>query len=290
MTARLLAPETGDVLSAHRETAKDESGLINAVDRLSKDIREKVGESLKSIRSERNLAAVTTNSLEALQKYSQAVRLEEFQGQSTQAIRLLEEATALDSTFAMAYRKLAVILGNYGLDESRRLDALTRAYEFREKLTPRERYLTAASYHSFFNETDQAISAYQQMLDLDSLDTYALGNLSVLYSKMGDSVRGLEYAKRDLEADQSINAYMNIVGSLIDLGRRAEAESTYAVMLKAYSGSPNVAFVGTFMAAAWKDYATAEARAEALAAGARGNPVIASMAAFWATCPPSRGR
>jgi TolB-like protein len=66
LSARVLSAATGETLIPLRETAADASELIAAVDRLSKALRGKVGESLRSIRAAQPLERVTTASLSAL--------------------------------------------------------------------------------------------------------------------------------------------------------------------------------------------------------------------------------
>ena len=90
---------------------------------------------------------MTTGSLEALRKYSEALRLEE-EDRAEEAIPLLEEAVALDSGFAMAWRKLAVILGNTEAPQSRQVAAATAAYRHRDRLPSLERDLTAGYYYA----------------------------------------------------------------------------------------------------------------------------------------------
>ena len=68
LAAELVAPADGAVLVALRENARDDGAIIDAVDRLSRRLRERIGESLKTIRSSEPLEQVTTTSLEALRK------------------------------------------------------------------------------------------------------------------------------------------------------------------------------------------------------------------------------
>ena len=98
-----------------------------------------------SIRAEAPLAQVTTSSLEALRTYTRGARAADG-GNNTEAIRLLRQAVALDSGFAMAWRKLGVALGNAGEDREGSLAALTRAVELKDRLPPREAALAAAYY------------------------------------------------------------------------------------------------------------------------------------------------
>jgi tetratricopeptide (TPR) repeat protein/predicted RNase H-related nuclease YkuK (DUF458 family) len=259
LSVRLIAAEGGEALTAHRETAKDDSELIDAVDQLSYKLREKIGESLKTIRSEKALAQVTTGSFEALQKYSAAIQAEEYDQDSMRAIELLKEATALDSTFAMAWRKLGVVLNNNGLDEALALDAVTRAFELRDNLTPREHYLAAAYYHSMFDDHEKSIRAYENMLALDPDDTYALNNLSAGYMSLQNHERALEYARRAHEVEESPNHYQNQITALIGLARFEEAESVYQDYL-GYSSGPQTVLSGAWSAFAQRDYDLVDAR------------------------------
>src|SRR5205814_6098392 len=95
LSAGLVSAADGAVLVALRENARDDGAIIDAVDRLSGKLRERIGESLKTIRASEPLEQVTTGSLEALRKYTEGVSAEGG-GDVESAISLLTEATALD--------------------------------------------------------------------------------------------------------------------------------------------------------------------------------------------------
>src|SRR3989475_4851576 len=147
VSAELVGASDGAALVAVRENAQDDGAIIGAVDRLSHRLRERIGESLKTIRASDPLEQVTTRSLEALRKYSQGVRASDAV-EMARAVTLLEEAIALDTTFAMAYRKLAVVLSNAGGAQSRIAAAATQAFRHRDRLTPFERDLAEAYYYT----------------------------------------------------------------------------------------------------------------------------------------------
>jgi serine/threonine-protein kinase len=109
LNARLVAPASGDILAAFRETASSNDDLIDAIDRLSHQLRGKAGESLRSLQADPPLDRVTTTSLDALRKYTEGVRALDVQRDVPRAIALLQEAVRLDTSFAMAYRKLGVL-------------------------------------------------------------------------------------------------------------------------------------------------------------------------------------
>ncbi|HET8648862.1 MAG TPA: protein kinase, partial [Gemmatimonadales bacterium] len=185
LVSRILDASDGHELVALRETAPDDAGLIAAVDRLSGRVRERIGESLKTIRGGAPLDRVTTGSLEALRLYSEAVPLSDGANYAA-AIPLLRQAVAIDTGFAMAWRKLAAALGGSGTDPVATKDAATRAYRLRDRLPELERQATIAFYYTIANyDEGKAIEAYRRMLAIDSSSSLARGNLALLYDDIG---------------------------------------------------------------------------------------------------------
>jgi len=113
ISARMVAAGTGDALVVLREEAPGAEGLIAAIDRLSDKLRERIGESLRTVRADPPLERLTTTSLEALRLYAQADRVQQ-EGDVDRAIALLEEAVKHDTLFAMAYRRMGTLMTNTG--------------------------------------------------------------------------------------------------------------------------------------------------------------------------------
>jgi tetratricopeptide (TPR) repeat protein len=288
VSARLVAPESGEVLWTDGETARDSTALIDATDALSRRLRERIGESLKTIRANDPLEAATTGSLDALRKYSQAERALN-SAENDKGIALLEEAIALDTAFAMAWRKLGIALGNYGEQRAREVEALTKAYDHRDRLTDRERYLTVASYHrSVTGEYDKATAAYSALLDVYPEETTALNNLSLILSTGGDYEGAEEMARRALAVDSSTwSHYLNLLLALIGQRRVEEAVGVLEQMDRNLPGSPLKHMVSGWLAYAQGDYAAAETNfrkliedyGQTLTWQALGNEAIAALAA-----------
>jgi tetratricopeptide (TPR) repeat protein len=260
LAAELISASDGQILYAHRETAADSTEIIGAIDELSNDLRARIGESLKTIRANEPLDRVTTPSLEALRSYSQSVRAAE-QGDNERAIALLEEAVAFDTAFAMAWRKLGVVLGNINRDRARQVEALTHAYTHRERLTDRERYLTVGSYHmSVTREQERAIAAYQSLLDIYPNDTWALNNLAILYENARDFRRADQLFQRAIELDSAGGAlyYGNVITTRVALGDFGGAELTLQRFAERFPEHPTVSMSAAALASAQFDYATAE--------------------------------
>ncbi|MEK6255426.1 MAG: tetratricopeptide repeat protein, partial [Gemmatimonadales bacterium] len=196
LSARLLAAADGAELLSVRETAADESEIVPSVDRLSARFRERIGESYTSLRASPPLEQVTTGSLDALRLYTQALEADD-RGDELRAIGLLEEAVARDSAFAMAWRKLGTIMSNLGISGAEAADAQRKAFEHRDRLTLRERYLTEGTYYtSVARDIDRAILAYESLLEHDPEDAWALNNVAILYNARGDDEKALEFYQR----------------------------------------------------------------------------------------------
>ncbi|MFP5355479.1 MAG: protein kinase domain-containing protein, partial [Gemmatimonadota bacterium] len=102
VSARLVASLDGSELATFRATAEDDADLIAALGRLSHDVRQKVGESLRDIRQAQSLERVTTSSLPALRKYVEASDVISSLGDTERGQGLLREAVALMNRFKIS--------------------------------------------------------------------------------------------------------------------------------------------------------------------------------------------
>jgi len=254
VSGRLIAAESGDPLVTGRETANNASELIDAVDRLSLRFRERIGESLRTVRADPPLESVTTSSLEALRLYAQAQRLSN-QGDGRRAIALLEEAVARDTMFAMAYRSLGTFMTNPQFRRNMGLrgdSALRRAYALRDRVSEVERYLIEAIYwFRAENDLEKAATAYVALLENYPTNGTALNNLAVVYSVMGRFGERDEMYLRAIEAGTAPNfSYTNLLGSLRNRGQHERADSVLELFAERFSESPEVPLQASNLAAA----------------------------------------
>jgi len=261
LSAQLVSARDGQMLVAHRETARDSTQIIGAIDRLSKKLRERMGESLRTIRANEPLDQVTTPSLEALREYSQAVRLSE-EGEHERAIPLLEAAVEHDTAFAMAWRKLGITLGNLDRDRARQVEALTQAYNHRDRLTDRERFMTEGSYYNGVNrDSERAAAAYQALLDLYPNDTWAMNNLALIYFDDREYRRANRLFSRAIELDSASSLYyQNAIQTEVAVGDFGAAEQKYQRITEMYPNHPVSLTDGAALASARFDYDLAEER------------------------------
>ncbi len=250
---------TGDVLTAQQASAGDATELVSAVDELSMKLRERVGESLRTIRRTLPLELVSTGSLRALRLYAQATQAE-VSGDNDRAVALLEEAISEDSLFAMAHRKIATVLTNNFEQFGRARDAATRAYELRERLTELERGYTIGQYHTdVTGRREEALAAYRTLLERYPEDHRALNNSGVLYSQLGDDERAREFYQRALDLDSTWSpGFTNLAFEQKNLGEFDLASQTLDAMELRFPDNPSAEDARGTLAVAQEDYEGAE--------------------------------
>ncbi len=263
LTARLTEAESGAELLSVRESASALDDVILAVDRLSGKLRERLGESLRAVAKRPPLREATTASLEALRFFSQAWDAESV-GDDARAIRLLEQAVAVDPDFAMALRKLGVMRANERLARSEWAPPVERAFELRDRLTPEERYHVVATYHDLITrDVERQIEALENLLDLRPDDLVAMNNLSVAYRRSGDLDRSAEWIRRKYETgSRTPLTHLMLTTSAINGGRFLEAGAWVDSMDATYPDRPH--YLSVALNQARGDYEGALAALESL--------------------------
>jgi tetratricopeptide (TPR) repeat protein/tRNA A-37 threonylcarbamoyl transferase component Bud32 len=269
VSARLVSARDGEELATFRETAGGEDELITALGDLSRAVREKAGESFRTIRASSELERVTTPSLPALRKYVEGSQLADERGEVDRGIALLREAVELDTAFAMAWRKLSVLLANDRTNRAAALDAITTAYRHRDRLTEMERNLTEGYYYTRGPDPDhdRALIAYGEAIRLDTLNTSAINNSAVIYSERYEFDRARELYARVTRLPRTFGgAFSNLMREQIRLGRPiAELESTRTAWETRFPGS-NALWIGDwYLAWAKQDLPRLDSIAKAVA-------------------------
>ncbi len=270
LSAKLITAADGRVLAAVRETAEGPAELLKAIDRLSAKLRERIGESLITIRANPPLENVTTSSLGALRKYTEGTRLIDL-NRPEDAIPELEEAIALDTGFAMAYRKLAVAIGNSsgspsGSGSSREIAAATKAFALRDRLPDVERELAAAYYYGVAEgDVTKEGAAYRSLLAFDPDNDIALNNLALLMMEEGHYAEAESLATHALRIGSASQYFFQLLNAQVAQGRLDDARRTAA---RAVDATPPDAPARTdfrfLLAAAERDYPAAKRFAEQL--------------------------
>ncbi len=197
--ARGIDPGSGEELFAVR-TSAGERGLLGAVERLSREVRGRLGESAESLAESRPLPEVTTPSLEALRYYARGERTME--DDPEEGLRWLEAAIEVDPEFAMAHR-LAAAAGVNTLRFERTAHHLEQAWLHRGRLPDRERWLVEAARASEVEyDAHRAEELYRRIVGRFPDEFIAWANLgNNRTSWLFDPEGGLEAFEKALELD-----------------------------------------------------------------------------------------
>jgi tetratricopeptide (TPR) repeat protein len=215
LTARIVTADSGATLAPVRVTADDDAHLIAAVNHLSADLRERIGESLRTIRATEPLDQVTTASLPALRLYTEGARAFDA-GRFGVARGLLLRATQTDTAFAMAWRKLAAVYFNIGSSRALQVEAATQAFNHRDRLPPLERYLTEGFYYTNadLRTPQKSIDAYRQALEIAPGDPTAINNLGLVLNAVGQFAAAESLLRSGMAARPSMSIADNLVDAL----------------------------------------------------------------------------
>lgn len=269
LTGKIVEAKSGRLLAGLRENVSGTEELIGAIDRLSKELRKRIGESVASVREAEPLERATTPSVEALEYYTRAVELFG-EGERFETVkRLLEEAIALDSTFALAYRKLSAHLGNGNRDPAGRVTMARKAYRHRHGLPDRERLFIEGWYHMHVTgDYEKATAVFETLVDRYPAHRTGLFFLARFYGpdELPKAQALLERAIR-LDSLSSAGPYLYLMSNLMDQGkfdaawRVQEAQEHHFGVRHLERG---------WIAAAEGDYDRALREQESLLEGARG--------------------
>ncbi|MCC7131742.1 MAG: tetratricopeptide repeat protein [Gemmatimonadales bacterium] len=155
VSGRVVAAATGVDLAAFDARAADADAVLDALGSVVRRIHRALG-SVPPPDSAGGLPSVTTGSLSALRAYS-AAEAAWNGGDAARAAGHLDEALALDSTFAMAHLLAARHAYRIGNDRAAATGHLAAATRFRDRLTAREQLALDLETAQVAGQADRAI-------------------------------------------------------------------------------------------------------------------------------------
>ncbi len=208
----LQKADTGEILGSESVDGKGEASILSIVDKLTKRIKTNFMLSAEEIASDidREVVKIVTSSPEALRYYIQGRELHN-KAEYRNSIQMMEKALAFDPEFAMAYRSMAVSYNNL-LMFSESKEYHQKAFELKDRLSDRERFLIEAEFYRGSEINYQkAIEAYTKHLDLYPDDRIANTNLGILYMSTEQWDKAIErYDVLIQYKDESFFPYVNI--------------------------------------------------------------------------------
>ena len=226
ITLAALNGETGDALAREQVEVDSKEQVLKSLDKAASSLRQKMGESLVSVRQfAKPLEQATTSSLEALQAFTQGQSAHQ-KMRDDAAIPFLKKAVDLDPNFALAYATLGVSYFNLGRT-TEGAPALKKAYELRDRASDRERFYIEAHYYDEVTiDLEKALAVYVQWSQTYPRDSVPLDDAALACAGMGRHEKALEFASEAHRVDpQDAYGYDNLASAYEALNRFDEAKS-----------------------------------------------------------------
>jgi tetratricopeptide (TPR) repeat protein len=198
LSAAVVRPDDGEVLSEASVSAKNKLEVLSAVSLLADEVREDLGDTSTEEEVVLTGETFTATSLEAMKNYTTAQDLM-IAGHYEESLPYYEAAVADDPNFGRAMSGWA--LSQYYLgrqDEAARLweQALSKS----ANMTPRERYRTQGLYFiAVQGNYAKAVESFATLVERYPADSAGLNNLAVAYFSTLDFDKAQETGRKALE-------------------------------------------------------------------------------------------
>jgi serine/threonine protein kinase/predicted Zn-dependent protease len=191
--------QTGDLLAQEQVETSSKEEVLGALGKAATRLREKLGESLSSIRKfDTPVEQATTSSLEALRNYGVGKRLQGEAGDA-EALPSYKRAIELDPNFALAYADLGLVYGNLG-EMRLSKEYMRKAFDLRDRVSEAERYRITAFYYAFatgeLEKENQTYELWAQAYPREPLTHHDLAINYLSFGQFDKALLELQAARR----------------------------------------------------------------------------------------------
>jgi serine/threonine protein kinase/tetratricopeptide (TPR) repeat protein len=272
LTLKAVNCESGKSLASAEAQASDVNHVLEALGKVSGELRNKLGESLSTVQKfDTPLEQATTSSLEALKAFSSGIKVMSTTGGSDAAIPFFKRAIELDPNFALAYEFLGIMqndIGEFGLT----VENHRKAYELRDRTTEAERYSITAVYHkSVTGDIEKAMEACRLWIQAYPRTELPHDMLAgMILPVIGQYEKVVEEGAESIRLNPDVPISYVLLGSgYIALNRLDEAKAVYARARERKLDFPNF-YIGLYQIAFLQNDAAGMARQLAKATGLPG--------------------
>ncbi len=226
LTLKAVNCGSGESLASTEARASDKNHVIDALGETSSEIRNKLGESLSTVKKFNTpLEQASTTSLDALQAYSMGWN-NMASGDRPAAVAFFQRATLLDPKFAMAYALLGVNYSRFG-ESGLGAENTRKAYELREQVSEHERLHIECNYYYFvtgdLEKARQSSELWAQAYPRDFVPHTTLGLISKTLGQYDEALPQTLTALR--LGPERAASYYNLAEVYIILSRFPEARA-----------------------------------------------------------------
>lgn len=217
--------QTGDTIASEQAEADNKEQILKSLGQAASRLREKLGESLASIKDfDAPIEQVTTSNLEALRYYSLGLQ-QHSSGHYSEAIPFYRKAIQVDQRFAIAHARLATCYNNTKEYEAARA-AAEKAYEYRDRASEREKLFVEWNYFgAVTGQIDDAATTLDVWKRTYPRDWEPHNLLAVRYTLTGPFDKAVEEASEAARLNpKEAKAHANLGIAFLGLNRFEEAK------------------------------------------------------------------
>ena len=219
---------TGEVLAQTQIQAPRKEDVLKALDKVTTQLREKLGESLATIKKDDTpLEQATTSSLEALKAYSQGRKLH-VAGDDEAAIPFHQHAVELDPNFAIAYEDLSFAYSS--LNQAELAEKYQdKAFELRDHASEPERLRTETYYYLGKEDLDNVRATSQRWVRAYPQDLGPYLALSYVEQQVGEFDQAILYLSEALHVAPGSGLLLGgLFSAYVSANRPEEAKALVA--------------------------------------------------------------
>ncbi len=224
ITLEAINAHGGDAIAREQGEAESKEQVLSTLGKSASQLREKLGESLSSIKKfDAPIEQATTSSLEALKAFTQGNETW-LKGHGREAIPFYKRAIEIDPNFALAYARLAVIYNNLFQTELAS-EYSQKAFDLRDRVSERERFYISEKYHSYVTgDREEATNVLKAWAQTYPNDYIPHNNLGVNYSRVGQYDDALKESREAVRLSPNNTLTQgNLVDDFMKLNRFDEA-------------------------------------------------------------------
>ena len=211
ITSQLVDVETGEIKASQRITGEKEEEVFSIVDKLTVALKKDLSLPVAAQQEkEPSVANVTTHSPEAYRYYLEGLdNLNKMYFK--EAENSFTKALEIDSTFAMAYHRLA-LTKNYEGDNEAAKEVITKAMRYSNKITQKEKLQIKTLEVYISGNYPQAVKQLQEIAERypDEKEVFfTLG--AIYYQNLHDNEKAVFYLSKAIEMDPLYKMAYNVL-------------------------------------------------------------------------------
>jgi serine/threonine protein kinase/Tfp pilus assembly protein PilF len=225
---RALNCSNGELLASTEAHANDKSRVLEALGKAASQIRNRLGESVRSVQKFDTPLELTTPSLEALQAYSLAMKAGREGGDCAAVVPLVQRAIKFDPNFATAYAGLGMCFAVLG-ESSLAAEDSRKAYELRDRVSEREKLRIESNYYlNVTGDIEKARQTNELWTQIYTRDAFPRSSLRFIYSVLGQHAKALAEAREGVRINpESSRTKAYFAESYLYLNRIEEALAAF---------------------------------------------------------------